>query len=631
MTTSVTNETIDLMKTNIKRMLSHFYKNVTVNDVLKEAVMNCIQANATEIGIDLQYEYHTNIDSSNSNLGNLSKIIITDNGEGLTTKNINAFFELATENKKNIGGKGIGRFSFLKIADRVSIDSISNEGEHVSFDFSYNASQENVIRTKSSKKDTYTKIFFSNLNLKHPKTQAQSCVNFLKEKFNLMLFLKQKETQKTINIRVFVNGKPFGEIISSFNIHCLAQANLKMNDCKFTVYTFLDYKKTGIEIFYCANNLTVKSFSFSGNFNKQYIFAITSDYFDQKSNLERTQFNFGSEDELDQFDMLSPKPGKNFEEMLKNYCFNIVREHEPELLKENKARLDNLSALYGYIDFSNVQLDNISFDEASILKAYRDKINQEEDNLINLLANKNATLDEIAEKVSEQNKHELAKYIFHRNLIVKRGLELKSLYENENILHELFFPQKLSVNCDHEVNKPHLYHNNIWLLDDKFMTYAYIASDVTIKRIIEEIDGVHSSCQSVKRPDLFLLYNKPEESTEYKDVVLIELKKGNIDYTEQFKAIDQVARYKRATEKVLQNINSFYCYVICDFDGNDENIESAMKDRHFTKVFSNKGCIYYGYLDGSKVHLIFVSLSSIFSDAEARNETFLKILKGECD
>lgn len=30
------------MKTNIKRMLSHFYKNVTVNDVLKEAVMNCI-------------------------------------------------------------------------------------------------------------------------------------------------------------------------------------------------------------------------------------------------------------------------------------------------------------------------------------------------------------------------------------------------------------------------------------------------------------------------------------------------------------------------------------------------------------------------------------------------------------
>ncbi|WP_239350121.1 ATP-binding protein [Snodgrassella communis] len=630
MITFVTNQTIDLMKTNIKRMLSHFYKNVTVNDVLKEAVMNCIQANATEIRIDLNYQYHIDIDRSKSNLGNLDKIIITDNGDGLTSKNLNAFFELATENKKNMGGKGIGRFSFLKIADSVSVESVSNMGDHVSFDFFYDASQENVIREETFQNESYTKISFSNLNLKHPKTQAQSCVNFLKEKFNLMLFLKQKETQKPINIKLFVNDKFFDEI-SSCKIDCIECTNIKSNDCQFTIYAFLEKQKQGIEIFYCANNLAVKSLSFSSSFKKQYVFAITSDYFDQKSNPERTQFNFDSDEELNQFDILSPKPNKNFEELLKEYCFNFVREHEPELLQENKAKLDDLKKKYGYIDFSDVQLDTISFDEESIIKAYRDKRNREEDSLINLLENKNTTLDEIAEKVSEQNKHELAKYIFHRNLIVKRGLELKDSDKNENVLHELFFPQKLSVSCNPEGNKPHLYYNNIWLLDDKFMTYAYIASDVTLKKIIKEVDGGQSSCQSVKRPDLFLLYDKPENSTEYKDVVLIELKKGNIDYIEQFKAIDQIAKYKRATEKLLQNVNSFYCYIICDFDGNNKDIENGMKDKNFTKVFSNKGCVYYGYLPGSEVHVIYASLSSIFSDAAARNETFLNILNSECN
>ena len=133
MTILSTKKNIDLMKTNVKSMLSHFYRNVTVNDVLKEAVMNSIQANATDIRINLEYEYNQNIDSNSSNLGNLCKIIVSDNGEGLNSKNLNAFFEVATENKKSLGGKGLGRFSFLKIAGSVSIESVSDAGEYIKF------------------------------------------------------------------------------------------------------------------------------------------------------------------------------------------------------------------------------------------------------------------------------------------------------------------------------------------------------------------------------------------------------------------------------------------------------------------------------------------------------------------
>ena len=613
------------MKTNVKRMLSHFYKNVTVNDVLKEAVMNSIQANATDIRINLEYEYNQNIDNESSNLGNLYKIIVSDNGEGLNSKNLNAFFEVGTENKINLGGKGIGRFSFLKIARSVSIESVSDAGKYITFEFSYDSNLESVSIQEAIEPDPYTTITFCELNLKHPKTQAQACLTFLKKTFNLFLFLKQKETSKPINIRLLVNGELLGKINSS-DIHCIQQSELESNNCKFNIYTFWEDNKSEIDILYCANNITVKTITYQINLDKKYLFAVTSDYFDRKANSERTKFEFDSNEELAQQDILNSTPDKNFDDLIKRTCFNIVQANEPELVQKNIAQLEKLKEQFGYINFDEIDINVVSFNETEIIKSYRERRDREEDNLIRLLNNDTASLDEIAEKVSEQNKHELAKYIFHRNLIVQKGLKLQGSDENEKILHELFFPQKISTESYDVANPKHLYFNNIWLLDDKFMSYAYVASDLTIKTIKSDIGSEDCECISQKRPDLFVLYNNPEDSDLRKDVVLIEFKKGNIDYKEKLSAIDQVDEYKEKLKEIVK-INNFYCYIICDFKADDSDVERVMTNRAFTKVFSNNGCIYYGYLQGSNTHVTFISSNSIFADAKARNETFLNILK----
>lgn len=625
MTILSTKKNIDLMKTNVKRMLSHFYKNVTVNDVLKEAVMNSIQANATDIRINLEYEYNQNIDNESSNLGNLYKIIVSDNGEGLNSKNLNAFFEVGTENKINLGGKGIGRFSFLKIARSVSIESVSDAGKYITFEFSYDSNLESVSIQEAIEPDPYTTITFCELNLKHPKTQAQACLTFLKKTFNLFLFLKQKETSKPINIRLLVNGELLGKINSS-DIHCIQQSELESNNCKFNIYTFWEDNKSEIDILYCANNITVKTITYQINLDKKYLFAVTSDYFDRKANSERTKFEFDSNEELAQQDILNSTPDKNFDDLIKRTCFNIVQANEPELVQKNIAQLEKLKEQFGYINFDEIDINVVSFNETEIIKSYRERRDREEDNLIRLLNNDTASLDEIAEKVSEQNKHELAKYIFHRNLIVQKGLKLQGSDENEKILHELFFPQKISTESYDVANPKHLYFNNIWLLDDKFMSYAYVASDLTIKTIKSDIGSEDCECISQKRPDLFVLYNNPEDSDLRKDVVLIEFKKGNIDYKEKLSAIDQVDEYKEKLKEIVK-INNFYCYIICDFKADDSDVERVMTNRAFTKVFSNNGCIYYGYLQGSNTHVTFISSNSIFADAKARNETFLNILK----
>ncbi len=476
--------------------------------------------------------------------------------------------------------------------------------------------------------NAYTKITLSNLNLKHPKKQATSCANFLKEKFNLMLFLKQKETQKEISINFVVNDESF-ETIKSNDIHCLKTIDYSNNDCEFSIYAFHNNEKKGIQVYYCANNLQVTPIIISENFHTQYIFAVTSDFFDERANNERTGFNFQPfDEEFTQKDLLSGTPNNNFEKEIKQLCLSVVHENEPNITEDNKAKLEKLKRKYGYINFDEIDIDSLDFDEKDIVNAYRKKRDTEEDKLAMLLDKPDISAEELVNKVADQNKHELAKYIFHRDLIAKKGLSLTDSKENEDVLHNLFFPKKISINTDNELehNKTHLYQNCIWLLDDKFMTYAYIASDVTMSRIFDEMRANNFSDKGKKRPDLFILYNAPESSELRKDVVLIEFKKGNINYKEQIIAIEQVAEYKRAAAIVLNNISNFYCYVICDFDENNEDIKTTMEDKKFTRVFSNNGCMYYGYLSGSKVHLTFVSSNSIFADAVARNKTFLDIL-----
>lgn len=56
MNTKLVNQDFYPMKTNFTRIADYIYKQVTVNDVLKEAVMNSIQANATNINVYFQYE-----------------------------------------------------------------------------------------------------------------------------------------------------------------------------------------------------------------------------------------------------------------------------------------------------------------------------------------------------------------------------------------------------------------------------------------------------------------------------------------------------------------------------------------------------------------------------------------------
>src|SRR5262245_59904718 len=54
----------------------------------------------------------------------ITGFIITDNGVGFDDKNTDSFCEADSLLKENLGGKGVGRFSWLKFFEKATIESV---------------------------------------------------------------------------------------------------------------------------------------------------------------------------------------------------------------------------------------------------------------------------------------------------------------------------------------------------------------------------------------------------------------------------------------------------------------------------------------------------------------------------
>ena len=91
---------------------------VTQYDVIYEAIINAIQANATEIICSLNsFDNLLKDITTGAEIGmrKIDTIKVIDNGDGFNDKNYSSFCKYRSNYKKELGGKGVGRFIFLKV------------------------------------------------------------------------------------------------------------------------------------------------------------------------------------------------------------------------------------------------------------------------------------------------------------------------------------------------------------------------------------------------------------------------------------------------------------------------------------------------------------------------------------
>lgn len=93
-----------------------------------EALSNSLHAIEDEFGTDSmaekgKIEVNVTLDDEK----NISSISIRDNGTGLTPNNLKAFDTCDTRNKRQRGGKGIGRLIWIKVFQQIMVETISKQ------------------------------------------------------------------------------------------------------------------------------------------------------------------------------------------------------------------------------------------------------------------------------------------------------------------------------------------------------------------------------------------------------------------------------------------------------------------------------------------------------------------------
>ena len=310
---------------------------------------------------------------------------------------------------------------------------------------------------------------------------------------------------------------------------------------------------------------------------------------------------------------------------LENKIANILEEKIPEIRDKNiqirKFFEKSYPHLYGYFDDKPVGIIN---KEEALEKAQR-KFFKEQKELLEC----RFLDDEKYNKALDISSRLLTEYILYRTMIINKLKEINS-NNTEADIHNLIIPQhktftKGNIYAD-------LYKNNVWLLDDKYMSYSTILSDEDMSEVIKAITLEDEVTADATRPDITLVFSGDPEASEFVDVIVVELKKRGLKLAKNEEVFSQLKQRARKLLAYYPNkIERIWFYGISDID---KEFRRSLKETGFKELFSH-GQMFYKNQDiiiddndtTVAADMYILSYKTFISDAEIRNKTFLEVLK----
>lgn len=601
---------------NLRKFLSEHYKGgLAARDVIREAVTNSIHAGAKNISVNLTFSEKNQELIQGGERKVLEQIAIIDDGEGFTTENLQYFDEVFTSHKDAIGGKGVGRLAFLKYANSVEIRSQLKD-DLVEFNYTPDYKPEDVTHKKSngiSRTSIVLKDLKTQIN-----TQVRNLVNSVCDDVRLLLFLKNQQGQ-SINIHFTHNSQqPFQESyhFAGKDIVALVQKEFEFQKEKFQCYLFRDEPPAkGIVAMLCADDLCIEEIPISRRFDVcRYSIFITSDYFNTRSNMERQQLVIPKTDE--DADMVSPISREKLVPRIHEECMTMINGHaEGDVEQFKTSNVEKLKKHYPYINVTSLGGDAALLDADEVVKTYRVQQARREDAVIERLeAGKPVSWDDVSHLASE----DLARYIVHRALVID-SLEKVPTDSAEEAIHNAILPKKSNGNDIRE--------NNVWLVDDKFLSYSSIYSDESLAKIIQQVNADFESKQQ-RRPDVAAFFSKDSEDKPNK-LVIIEFKKPGANVFENSKSLVQCRMYASELADGIPTVLEIFAFAVVDID---DEFYRELKQTNYKDVFSLHERVVYGDFKIGKnesipLHLYVLPVSALLKDAKARNRVFEEVLQ----
>lgn len=630
------------MFAEIKRIVDEdISSRVTQFDVIFEAITNGIHANATKIDCILN-SFDNPIKENDNEIitRKVHTIVVRDNGEGLNDKNYFSFCKYRSDFKKNLGCKGVGRFVFLKVYDFATFESdIVDAQEKRKFRFDFDFDTDNLDKTPKEISENLTKISLTSLSNnyldqdRHIDRRIDLNLEIIREKVLLNLiptlfFYKKKGVKIAID---FIDQTTLEKkSILSEDIPDFEEKKFSIQDKNGGIFNFiLNHKITNnsgkLFAFYCANNRAVCEFSekelkLTFPYNYSGFLLLESEYFNSRVNNERNDFDIFPV-RVDAFSSLS---WEIINEELKKIVTDLVKEGIPLTKEINRAKIEEIYEerpyLINYIEESDIEIAGF-IDKKKLIDNAKKKFDNTKERILSSSGKEDFTDRDLYDAI-ELAQNELVSYIYDRVLVIER---LKNLIKNkervEEVIHNLFMEMRTTDDF-YAIGK-----NNLWLLDDRYTTYSYAASDKRIREVLKGINEENGETEILDdKPDLSLFFSQNPNKPGNLKSVLVEIKP--FDYAskpdrKKFAGIQQLLDYVNAF-KEKDKIDEVSAFLITEID---DKLAQRLRNDDYKPLFSLEKPIFHRFYGELGISIFVISASTLINDAEARNKVFLDIIR----
>jgi hypothetical protein len=641
---------------------------------LYEAIVNSIQAieedSATKPGLIEISLIRSNQKSLALNdaesTPSIIDFIIRDNGIGFTERNYESFNFAHSTYKEKKGGKGIGRFVWLRAFTKAEIESRYHENKKVYLRrFSFEATQngiENPTKVEvDGPQERYTEVRLKGLKPEYQKwcnTDAEDIA--LKIIEHCFVYFLRKDCP-----RIILKDEDQVTIVNDlFGLFTRGQVKTKILDIrkeKFQVNIVKLYSsKLDNKIHYCAHTREVQHDKISSeipdldtfvedeNGQKFCVAAyISGTYLDSNVNEERTAIHFAkhSDDVIHYPNEVSQEElRKSVAELIKGELSTyldtlsgmrlervkqFVQKHPRyrQLLKYKKEEVTKVP--------SNLTEDKLEVELFKIQQKLEFEVKTEANEILKFIespSQKNEFQEKFQEmynKIIEVGNSKLSEYIIHRKLVL--DLLEKHIKKNdggkfskEDAIHQLIFPlQQLSDDIGFE-------DHNLWVIDERLAYHKYLASDKKFSQLKE------MKSASNDRTDI-IIFNKPfaltNDDKPYTSIVLIEFKRPmRDDYTDRENPITQINRYageisadealdKDGRRMDFRKNTPIYAYIICDLT---KNLRKFATDAGYRPLADNDG--YFNFNENYSLYVEIISFDKLLKDSKQRNKILFEKL-----
>lgn len=616
------------MEVNVKKAVKMFFSSSSFEMIYFEAIANALDANADEVNIIIR---GTKDKKNLIQLENLS-LEISDNGVGIDNSRYDKFSKLFNVELAEQSHKGLGRLVYLCYFDKVQVDSIFGNTNRRSFIFSDSFEKKSGSRVETCEPQnngtTFKMTQFAGERLhKNEYIQPSYLKKAILEYFYPRLY-KEKTSGREIRINItsIIDGVTKSELIQTSDIPDFKEYQINYPMGLFnSVVMYYSIKEVPVSESRIITGIAIDDRNMPidvidpenrpGDYEMIFLLIVKS-------------HNISIVNESRQAITLSNSDLNAIKVTFRDAIAEVINTYAPKVVAVNRESQEYLARVYphlqGYFDTKAIGYASRS----EVLRRAQEKFFSDQKEILGAVS----LTDEQYQKTLDLSARSLAEYILFRQRIIEKMRSLNKK-NTEYDLHNLIAPRFSEFKGSNFIED--IYRNNVWVLDDKFMSYSTVLSENEMGKVISVLtNGEIADDKDDDRPDITLFFSDDPNDVDKKvDVVVVELKRLGISAEQNSIVEFQLdTRTERLAEFYDNRIQRMWFYGIVDMDA---RYKKHLRYNGFTSLYSN-GTVYFKskkmWLDEEETKCVIqnvyiMDFKALVEDANIRNETFLKILK----